>query len=88
MIFSVCGPLCADSWLGSRQPHDNKAVENALRTHGVIHFATVACGGEFYAEEAVNLLKSAMVFAERSIHLHIFTDDHLKEYFIEQVKSI
>jgi hypothetical protein len=38
-------------------------------------------------EEALNALKSSLIFTPSPIIFHIFTEDHLKEEFKEKVRN-
>ncbi len=39
-------------------------------------------------EEAVNALKSSLIFTPGPIVFHVFTEDHLKEQFNEKVRGL
>jgi hypothetical protein len=39
-------------------------------------------------EEALNALKSSLIFTPSPIIFHIFTEDHLKEEFQEKVRDL
>lgn len=49
-----------------------------------VHLAVVACGDRI--EEPLMMLKSAVTFGEKPIHVHVFTDEPLWSKFSESVR--
>lgn len=52
----------------------------------IINLSVVACGDR--VPETLTLLKSALMFTSSDLHFFIFTESHLKDAFIKQVKII
>ncbi|CAF4767352.1 unnamed protein product [Rotaria sp. Silwood1] len=50
-----------------------------------IHLTIVVCGDRL--EEALNALKSSLIFTPSPIIFHVFTEDHLREQFTEKINS-
>lgn len=50
-----------------------------------MHLAVVACGDRL--EETLTMVKSAVLFSIRRLHLHIFAEDQLHASFMEAVSS-
>lgn len=50
-----------------------------------MHLAVVACGERL--EETLTMIKSAVLFSVKRLHLHIFADDQLHAGFIEALES-
>ena len=50
----------------------------------LVTLATAACGDRL--EEALVMIKSALVLSTGPIHVHLFTDDHLMKQFREKVR--
>ncbi|CAF3900463.1 unnamed protein product [Rotaria magnacalcarata] len=50
-----------------------------------IHLTLVVCGDRL--EEALNALKSSLIFTPSPIIFHIFTEDHLREQFKEKINT-
>lgn len=50
-----------------------------------MHLAVVACGDRL--EETLTMVKSAILFSIRHLHLHIFAEDQLHASFMEAVSS-
>lgn len=50
-----------------------------------MHLAVVACGERL--EETLTMIKSAVLFSVKSLHLHIFAEDQLHAGFIEAVSG-
>ncbi|CAF0843767.1 unnamed protein product [Rotaria sordida] len=50
-----------------------------------IHLTIVVCGDRL--EEALNALKSSLIFTPSPIIFHVFTEDHLREQFKEKINS-
>lgn len=48
-----------------------------------MHLAVVTCGDRL--EETLTMVKSAVLFSIRHLHLHIFTEDQLHASFMEAV---
>lgn len=51
-----------------------------------MHLAVVACGERL--EETVTMIKSAVLFSFKHLHLHIFAEDQLHASFMETVRKI
>lgn len=51
-----------------------------------VHLAVVTCGDRL--EETLTMVKSAVLFSIRHLHLHIFTEDQLRASFMEAVSLI
>lgn len=48
-----------------------------------MHLAVVACGDRL--EETLTMIKSAVLFSIKRLHLHIFAEDQLHASFMEAV---
>lgn len=54
------------------------------RVEEVMHLAVVACGDRL--DEALTMVKSALLFSLKKIFIHIFTEDLLAPQFKEKVR--
>lgn len=63
------------------------AVRYGLKTRPTekMHLAVVACGERL--EETVTMLKSALIFSVKPLHVHIFAEDQLHESFKDRVSA-
>ena len=52
----------------------------------LMHLAVVVCGTDRVAETIV-MFKSALLFARRKIHLHVFADDETQPLFRTEVQN-
>ena len=52
----------------------------------LIHLTVVACGSD-RVEETMVMFKSAILFTEKHIHLHVFADDENRPTFVKEVRS-
>jgi len=59
----------------------NQVTRTVLKA---IHLAVVACGERI--EEPLMMLKSAVIFGEKPLHVHVFTDDRLWPKFSESLQ--
>jgi UDP-xylose:glucoside alpha-1,3-xylosyltransferase len=50
-----------------------------------MHLAVVACGERL--EETVTMLKSALIFSIKPLHVHIFAEDQLHDSFKDRVST-
>lgn len=50
-----------------------------------MHLAVVACGDRL--EETVTMLKSALIFSIKPLHVHIFAEDQLHDSFKDRVST-
>lgn len=50
-----------------------------------MHLAVVACGERL--EETVTMLKSALIFSIKPLHVHIFAEDQLHDSFKDRLDS-
>ena len=60
-------------------------------TGNTVTMALVVCGTEARMEQAITMLKSAVLFTRVKLDLHIFVDDHLQMEFrnkVSQTKTI
>ena len=51
----------------------------------LIHLTVVACGAD-RVEETMVMFKSAILFSEKHIHLHVFADDENRPTFVKEVQ--
>lgn len=60
-----------------------RAVGRRTRVEEFMHLAMVACGSRL--EETLTLVKSAVLFSQKKIKVHIFAEDLLIPQFQEKV---
>ncbi|KAF6732572.1 Glucoside xylosyltransferase 1 [Oryzias melastigma] len=80
----------AASETGDRNPHranrfftpDGRDIES--RRPPSMHLAVVTCGDRL--EETLTMIKSAVLFSIKLLHLHIFAEDQLHASFVEALK--
>lgn len=51
-----------------------------------MHLAVVTCGERL--EETLTMIKSAVLFSIKLLHLHIFAEDQLHASFVEAVRIV
>ena len=66
---------------GQVDPGGGGSVQS--RPEPPMHLAVVACGERL--EETLTMIKSAVLFSIKSLHVHIFAEDQLHASFIEAV---
>ena len=57
-------------------------------TANIVTMALVVCGTEARMEQAITMLKSAVLFTRVKLDLHIFVDDHLQMLFRNKVSYL
>ncbi|XP_025755484.1 glucoside xylosyltransferase 1 isoform X2 [Oreochromis niloticus] len=71
------------NWYIMRQQAQLEAA--GTRPEPPMHLAVVACGERL--EETLTMIKSAVLFSVKRLHLHIFAEDQLHAGFIEALES-
>lgn len=66
-----------------RQQGQGEAHGQGRRPHPPMHLAVVTCGDRL--EETLTMVKSAVLFSIRHLHLHIFAEDQLQASFMAAV---
>uniref|UniRef100_A0A8C6MCK5 Glucoside xylosyltransferase 1 n=1 Tax=Nothobranchius furzeri TaxID=105023 RepID=A0A8C6MCK5_NOTFU len=79
-------------WLGPqkyimRQHSQGEAAGNSIgiKSEPAMHLAVVACGERL--QETLTMIKSAVLFSIKFLHLHIFAEDQLHDSFTEALES-
>lgn len=70
---------------GSAGPGRTGRYDMKTRPDEKMHLAVVACGERL--EETVTMLKSALIFSIKPLHVHIFAEDQLHNSFKDRLAS-
>uniref|UniRef100_A0A1A8E6N7 Glucoside xylosyltransferase 1 n=1 Tax=Nothobranchius kadleci TaxID=1051664 RepID=A0A1A8E6N7_NOTKA len=70
-----------------RQHSQGEAAGNSIgiKSEPAMHLAVVACGERL--QETLTMIKSAVLFSIKFLHLHIFAEDQLHDSFTEALES-
>uniref|UniRef100_A0A1A8EIX4 Glucoside xylosyltransferase 1 n=2 Tax=Nothobranchius korthausae TaxID=1143690 RepID=A0A1A8EIX4_9TELE len=70
-----------------RQHSQGEAAGNSIgiKTEPAMHLAVVACGERL--QETLTMIKSAVLFSIKFLHLHVFAEDQLHDSFTQALES-